>query len=68
MSDDRFEPVTFEDVSGEHETDRGLLVRIDGETAWLPKSQLSDDSEVRRAGDKGDLVIPRWLAEDKGLV
>ena len=44
-------------------TDKAILVS-DGETAkWLPKSQcLEIDAKA------GKIVIPEWLARDKGFV
>lgn len=38
-------------------------------TAWIAKSTLHDDSEVYDADDHatGTLVVPRWVAEDKGI-
>lgn len=52
------------------ETDKALLVHAEGEELWIPKSQIHDDSEVFDGGDnsEGLLVIPEWLAEDKGLL
>lgn len=50
------------------ETERGgLLVDCDGLEVWIPRSQVDDKSEVWREGDEGELVIPLWLAEDRGL-
>jgi len=51
-------------------TDRALLVNYEGEEIWIPKSQVDDDSEIyshRQVGEKGTLVIPYWLAEEKGF-
>jgi hypothetical protein len=50
------------------ETDKALLVEVEGEEVWLPKTQIDDDSEVysMKAG-AGMLVIPMWLAREKGL-
>lgn len=61
------EPVTLSDVTVEHETDQALLCEIHGEKVWIPKSQITDDSEVYEAGTEGDLVITHWIAEKKGL-
>jgi len=33
----------------------------------IPKSQIMDGSEVEGKGDEGELVIPKWLALDRGL-
>lgn len=46
---------------------QALLVDVDGDCVWIPCSQISDDSEVYKPGDVGELIIPQWLAEEKGL-
>lgn len=44
------------------ETERAMKVDLDGMfQVWLPKSQVT-----RAAG--GQLVMPRWLAQDKGIL
>ena len=53
--------------STEKETERALLVEVEGEEFWLPKSMIDDDSEVYKDGPEGTLVIPLWLAEKHGL-
>ena len=51
------------------ETAKGLQVRAgDAEPVWLARSQIPDESEVRFDGDRGTLLLPRWIAEEKGLV
>jgi hypothetical protein len=50
------------------ETDAALLCGIDGESVWIPKSQIRDGSEVHEEGEEGDLVITEWIAKKKGLV
>jgi len=40
---------------------------LDFDEVWIPKSQIHEDSEVNEMGDVGNLVITRWLAEQKGL-
>lgn len=42
----------------------------DNRIVTIPKSQIHDDSEVYDAGEnsEGKLVIPEWLAEDRGLL
>lgn len=62
------EPVSFDDVVVKKETEAALLVTIDGEDHWVPKSQVHDDSEVWKMGDEGLLVISRWIAEQKSLL
>ena len=50
-------------------TEKALLVEYEGEEIWIPQSEIDDESEVFDADDnsEGDLVIPLWLAEKKGL-
>lgn len=63
------------------ETERALCVRVPRTMdpkadplhrlkmeIWVPKSQLHQvENEIRKTGDKGFLVIPEWLAKEKGL-
>jgi len=63
--------VTFHKVTVEAETDLAILCMIPGFDAdgiWIPKSQVSDNSEVHEMDTEGDLVINQWIAEMKGLV
>lgn len=48
-------------------TAKALLVEVEGEEVWIPRSQIHDDSEVWDEGHEGTLVIPLWLAAEKGL-
>lgn len=61
--------VRFEDCRVVRETDDALLVVIEGEETWVPKSVVHDDSEVFDDGDnsEGTLVLYEWWAEQKGL-
>ena len=45
-----------------------LLVRIQDKEYWIPWVQVAPMSEVTATGDKGILVIKRWIAEQKGFV
>jgi hypothetical protein len=58
----------IEDVEAIRETDAALLCLIAGREVWIPKSQIHDDSEVWGEEQEGTLVIPEWLAKEKGLV
>ena len=49
------------------ESEAAVLVTIEGEDFWIPKSQLHDDSEVYRKGDSGTLIITKWIAKQKGI-
>ena len=57
------EPVDFSDVEFVRETDRAYLLNIEDEEVWLPKSQVEEYDK-----ESGCLVIPRWLAIEKGLI
>jgi hypothetical protein len=59
----------FDVETVEAESEKAILVEIEGEKVWVPKSQISDDSEVySKASGGGELVVTRWWAEKKGLV
>lgn len=49
------------------ETPQALLVIIDGEKHWVPKSVISDDSAVQGRDDTGTLIVKTWFAEKVGL-
>lgn len=61
---------SIDDVTCLKETANALLCAIDGEEVWIPKSQLSDDSEVFNDGENssGRLVISEWIAKQKGMI
>lgn len=62
----------LEDVEVLHETDKALLVRFPTakgtKDEWIPKGQISDDSEVYENGHKGTIIVSEWIAEQKRLV
>ena len=60
--------VTFDHVECTAQTNRAILVHVDGEKVWIPQSQIHDDSEVWGNGDSGKLVISEWIARRKGLL
>jgi len=68
MPNERFEPVSFEVDEVVKETEAAFLCSIEGEELWIPKSQLKDGSDELEEGGSGTIVIPTWLAEEKGLV
>jgi len=50
------------------ETERALLVEVEGEEVWVPKSVIDDDSEVYSVkSGAGTMVVRRWWAENAGL-
>lgn len=60
----RSEVVVLKFVEERVETARAyLLVMKTGEEVWFPKSQIKNLD-----WDKGRVTVPRWLAEEKGLL
>jgi oxalate decarboxylase/phosphoglucose isomerase-like protein (cupin superfamily) len=61
--------VEFEQATALRETDAGLLVRVEGEDHWFPKSQISEDSEVYEvASGTGKLIVTEWIAKQRDLI
>jgi hypothetical protein len=57
------EYVVISDVEIKAVTKKALLCEIEGEEHWLPLSAVSDDCELSRKGDSGQLILAKWLAE-----
>lgn len=61
-----------------HQTVSAFAIKVeedtfgqDAETIWLPKSQVEIIEPVEEGIDylgKAELLVPEWLAVDKGLV
>jgi len=52
-------------------TDKAILVEYETLEVWIADSLIHDDSEIYKkseVGEEGILVIPNWLAEQKGLL
>jgi hypothetical protein len=64
------EMVTLQDCEGVRWSDsrKALLVRYEGETEWIPKNCIHDDSECYEPDTEGTLKIPLKLAEEKNFV
>lgn len=65
------EPVEIQ-VEVVHLTEMAILIR-DEENAeyWIPLSMVNEESEIGAGslpGEAGVLVIPEWLAEEKGML
>lgn len=51
-------------------TDQALLIVVDGDEHWLPKSQIHPDSEMdddAEKGDSGSVTVTAWWAEKAGV-
>ena len=49
------------------ETPSVILARLEDRELWIPKSQISDNSEVYKNGHSGSLIVSPWYAEKNGL-
>ncbi len=53
------------------ETEKAILVEsedFDEGQQWIPQSQIDDDSEIYKNGQKGNLTISDWFAEKLDLI
>ncbi len=50
-------------------TEKAVFIHDGSRSEWIPKSQIEDppDDELE-VGKHVTLLIPRWLAEEKGIV
>lgn len=68
----RIEPggpwVAIDDCECLNETEKAILVWIDDDSYWFPKSHVGADSEIWRKGQKGKLIVSEWIAIQKGLL
>lgn len=60
---DEWAMVDFDEVVAE--TDRALLIAIEGEETWVARSVLRDD-DLPEAG--GEMEVRRWVAEENEWV
>ncbi len=65
--DDEATEVTIEGVIVLSETEAAIKCQIGKRAVWVPKSQITDDSEVYEADQCGKLVVTAWFAEKEDL-
>jgi len=66
--DEREELIEIAWDSVKASTDHAMLVVIDGNEIWLPKSQMHNVQRAKgRFSNAGSCEIPLWLAEEKDL-
>jgi len=58
----------IDDVRAIANTEKAVLVLIEGEKYWIPFSVLGTDTEVRMKGDEGTLHVARWFAKKEKIV
>jgi pectate lyase len=58
---------TYEEfVTVVQETDKAICIDDDSNEIWVPKSQITDHSEVWQKGDDGYITVTEWWAEKQG--
>lgn len=67
------ESFEIDDAIVVRETEKALLVEapILDEEQWVPKSQITEDSEVFNAKsgkEPGSLIVTHWIAQQKGWI
>jgi hypothetical protein len=62
------ELVTFDDVEVLAADAHALRVRVGGSDVWVPNEHMAiTDGVVGKPGDRGRLIVPRWVAIGLGL-
>lgn len=65
------EPLEFRFLEVVTETDKAWLLSLEdtGDNEWFPKSQceLELDDDYGSPHGEGTILVPEWLARDKGL-
>lgn len=65
----RREAETFDvDVQILHESDKAIKVAYGDAEVWVPKGQIENWDRNWVPGNEVNIVIPMWLAEEKGFV
>jgi hypothetical protein len=59
--------VTYTDAEVLTATATALIVRVKGRRVTVPRGDLEPGTSIGRDGDRGTLVIARWLADTLGL-
>jgi len=65
--DDQNEEIEVEVELVVAETEKALLLKVDGEDSWVPRSVIGRDSDELEKGDSGMVFVPQWFIESNGL-
>ena len=49
-------------------TDKAILIQIDDDEIWLPKSQVKFSEDPKNPNLTNVIKVAEWLAEYKGLI
>jgi hypothetical protein len=60
------EPTKIEGVLCRHTTEKAMLFSYHGREQWVPRYFL--ETNIKDAGGTGWIIIPHWVAVDKGFV
>ena len=56
------------DLEIRRETELAILVTDGEKTAWLAKKLIGYDDREIGTGNTTEIILPEWLAEEKGLI
>lgn len=62
---------TISECAVARETEKAVLVTnddFDDPGIWVPKSVISEDSDIQGEDDTGDLIVEEWFAKKEGLL
>ena len=62
MADKEYTFISIDELV--HETDKAILVKVEGDKEWIPKSQMPGD--FNQDYNQDELEVEIWFAEDKG--
>lgn len=70
--DEEVEYESIDDCEVVEEREKAVLVRFtdaegDERKVWVPKSVISEDSEVQGGEDNGELIVEKWFAKKEDL-
>ena len=63
---DRDDPVDVHVDFVKRETAKAYLFEIDGDEAWIAKSQIIDDPGLSPGDENVTITVPTWIAEENG--
>lgn len=49
------------------ETENALLILLEGEEIWIPKSQVSEPETYGEGDEEVTISVTEWIAKQKGL-
>ena len=55
-------------VTFKHITNHAVLVNDGDKDVWLPLSQVEYDFRDTEPGEAIEIVVPEWIAKNKGLI